>query len=79
MGATPGHGATARAQAQLRDAFVFTGACVMPLPEILLAEAARHFDSDGDLTDTVVRRSLVELILALRAWTLRLDLRRAAA
>ena len=27
LGASPGHGSTARAQAQLRDAFVFSGAC----------------------------------------------------
>ena len=35
MGASPGTGSTARAQAQLRETFVFTGACVMPLPELL--------------------------------------------
>src|SRR5258708_39151949 len=40
LGASPGRGATARAQAQLRDSFVFTGACVMPLPELLVAGAA---------------------------------------
>ena len=79
MGASPGHGATARAQAQLRDAFVFTGACVMPLPELLLGSAASHFDRDGNLTDPALRASLVELVEALRAWTLRIDVRREAA
>ena len=47
MGASPGNGSTARAQAQLREAFVFTGACVMPLPELLLGGAASHFDEIG--------------------------------
>jgi chromate reductase len=79
MGASPGHGSTARAQAQLRDAFVFTGACVMPLPELLVGSAGEHFDHDGNLTDPALRGSLVELIDALRAWTLRIDLRREAA
>jgi chromate reductase, NAD(P)H dehydrogenase (quinone) len=79
MGASPGHGSTARAQAQLRDAFVFTGACVMPLPELLVGSAGEHFDHDGNLTDPALRGSLVELIDALRTWTLRIDLRREAA
>ena len=35
LGASPGRGSTARAQAQLRETFVFTGACVMPQPELL--------------------------------------------
>jgi chromate reductase len=79
MGASPGTGSTARAQAQLREAFVFTGACVMPLPELLVGGAGGHFDRDGNLTDRAVRASLVELLEALWAWTLRIDLGRAVA
>ncbi len=79
MGASPGHGATARAQAQLRDAFVFTGACVMPLPEVLVGSAGAHFDLDGNVTDPELRASIVELVEALRRWTLRIDVQRAAA
>jgi chromate reductase len=79
MGACPGHGSTARAQAQLRDAFVFSGACVMPLPELLVGSAGEHFDRDGNLTDPALQASLVELIEALRAWTVRIDLGRKAA
>jgi chromate reductase len=79
MGASPGLGATARAQAQLRDAFVFTGACVMPLPEVLISHAGEHFDQDGNLTDPALRTSLVGLLEALHAWTLRIDVERAAA
>jgi hypothetical protein len=58
---------------------VFTGACVMPLPELLVGGAGDHFDQDGNLTDPAVRASLVELIDSLRAWTARIDLRRDAA
>ena len=79
MGASPGRGSTARAQAQLREAFVFTGACVMPLPELMVGAAGEHFDKDGNLIDSAVRESLGDLLEALRAWTRRIDLRRAAA
>ncbi len=78
MGASPGRGATARAQTQLRDAFVFTGACVMPLPELLVGAAASHFDADGNLTDPEIQSGLVKLVEALRAWTLRVRIREAA-
>jgi chromate reductase len=78
-GASPGTGSTARAQAQLRDAFVFTGACVMPLPELLIGGAGHLFDDRGDLTDPATRAALVELMAALRAWTVRIDLGEAAA
>ncbi len=78
MGASPGTGSTARAQAQLREAFVFTGACVMPLPELLVGSAAASFDHEGNLTDAELRASLIELITALDAWVDRLRLRAAA-
>lgn len=78
LGATPGRGSTARAQAQLRETFVFTGACVMPLPELLAASAASHFDHLGNLTDPELRASVVELVEALGRWTLRLGRREAA-
>jgi chromate reductase, NAD(P)H dehydrogenase (quinone) len=79
MGASPGRGSTARAQAQLRDAFVFTGACVMPLPELLVGGAGQHFDGDGNLTDPDLRASVVELVTALGVWTVRIDVRREVA
>jgi chromate reductase len=72
MGASPGRGSTARAQAQLRDAFVFTGACVMPRPELLVGSAGSLFDEDGDLVDPKLRASIGELVEALRTWTIRL-------
>lgn len=78
LGATPGPGATARAQANLREAFVFVGAVVMPLPEVLVASATQHFDADGNLTDPEIRASIVELVEALARWTVRLSSDRAA-
>jgi chromate reductase, NAD(P)H dehydrogenase (quinone) len=78
MGASPGKGSTARAQAQLRESFVFTGACVMPQPELLLGAAAAHFDDDGNVTDPDLRASIVELVEALGRWTFRLGQREAA-
>jgi chromate reductase len=77
-GASPGRGSTARAQAQLREAFVFTGACVMPQPELLVGEAASRFDDDGNLTDPEIRTALVELVESLRTWAIRLRIREAA-
>jgi len=62
VGASPGMGSTARAQAQLRESFVFTGACVMPQPELLIGSAASHFDSAGNLTDPKLRAELVEAL-----------------
>jgi chromate reductase len=79
MGATTGRGSTARAQAQLRDAFVFTGACVMPQPELLIGQAGSHFDRDGNLTDPELRASLRDLLESLRHWTMRIDSQRFAA
>jgi chromate reductase len=79
MGASSGRGATARAQAQLRDAFVFTGACVMPQPELLIANAAAHFDREGNLTDAETRTALLELLEGLMHWVVRIDPRRSAA
>ena len=78
LGASPGRGSTARAQVQLREAAVFTGACVMPIPELLIGSAPEHFDANGDLLDPETRAALAKLIEALRQWTLRLRLDNAA-
>jgi hypothetical protein len=50
----------------------------MPQPELLIGAAASHFDEGGNLTDAELRASLVELIEALRAWTVRLRLKEVA-
>jgi chromate reductase, NAD(P)H dehydrogenase (quinone) len=49
---------TARAQTQLRQAFVFTNTHAMPRPEVLVARANTRFDEDGRLTDEATRQHL---------------------
>jgi chromate reductase, NAD(P)H dehydrogenase (quinone) len=78
LGASPGRGSTARAQAQLRETFVFTGACVMPQPELLIDLAGSRFDHHGNVTDPELRESLVELVEALGRWTVRIALPKVA-
>jgi len=72
MGASPGRGGTARAQAQLRDGLSFTGGLVLPLPELLVPLAADKFDDDGNLIDSETREYVRDLLVALAAWTRRL-------
>ena len=57
---------------------MFTGACVMPQPELLIDLAGSRFDHDGNLTDADLRGSLVELVEALGRWTVRIALPKAA-
>lgn len=77
-GASTGRGATARAQAQLREIFVFTGGCVMPQPELLVGNATAVFDYEGNLFDQETREAVRELVLGLAAWSRRIELPRAA-
>lgn len=51
MGASPGMTGTARAQAQLRQTFVFTNTYALLQPEVLVARAADKFAPDGRLID----------------------------
>lgn len=71
MGASPGRGGTARAQAQLRDGLSFTGTLVLPLPELLVPLASDRFDDEGNLTDEDTREHVRDLLVALAAWTRR--------
>jgi chromate reductase len=72
MGASPGRGGTARAQAQLRDGLTFTGSLVLPLPELLVPLAGDKFDERGDLIDEATRTEIRDVLVALAAWTRRL-------
>jgi chromate reductase, NAD(P)H dehydrogenase (quinone) len=71
MGATPGAFGTARAQSQLRQAFVFTDTYAMTQPEVLMAKAHEKFDADGRLTDETTRAFLVTFLQAFAAWVAR--------
>src|SRR5262249_53214659 len=70
MGASSGMAGTARAQLQLRQAFVYTQTWVMPPPpEILVAHAQEKFDAHGRLVDEETIARLRTLLEALAAWT----------
>lgn len=72
LGASPGVTGTARAQTQLRQAFVFTDTRALPQPEILVYRAHEKFDAEGRLTDARTREFVGKLLLALGDWTRRL-------
>jgi chromate reductase len=72
MGASPGGFGTARAQLQLRQAFVFTQTLVLVGSEVMVARAHEKFDAAGRLTDDKTREFVRKLLEALAAWTRRL-------
>ena len=74
LGASTGRGGTARAQAHLRDGLAYTNGIVLPLPEVLVDAAVSKFDEDGNLIDDATRIEVRDLLLALAAWTRRLQL-----
>jgi chromate reductase, NAD(P)H dehydrogenase (quinone) len=71
MGATPGAMGTARAQSQLRQAFVFTDSYAMTQPEVLVAKAHERFDASGRLTDEGTRAFLATFLQSFSAWVAR--------
>ena len=68
MGASPGIGGTARAQSQLRQAFVFTNTYALLQPEVLVARANEKFDAQGKLTDQVTRDFLTTFLQRFAEW-----------
>ncbi|MFN0159013.1 MAG: NADPH-dependent FMN reductase [Bacteroidota bacterium] len=59
---------TVRAQLHLRQVFGFSGALVMPKPELHIARAWEKFDSNGHLTDEKVKAEVRMLLEALSIW-----------
>jgi chromate reductase len=72
LGASPGATGTARAQSQLRQAFVFTRTPAVLQPEILVYRAHEKFDAAGRLTDETTRTFVRKLLDALVDWTARM-------
>ena len=73
MGASVGAIGTARAQYHLRQMFVFLNVFAVNQPEVMIGNAAKRFDAEGNLTDETTKdfirqllRSLVELTLRMR-------------
>lgn len=73
LGASPGITGSARAQTQLRQAFVFTDTPALPQPEILVYRAHEKFDAEGRLTDAKTREFVGKLLVALADWARRLS------
>ncbi len=67
MGATPGRGATIRAQAALRQS-LGADAYLLGKPEVLIAQAHDKFDAEGRLTDEATRRVVARLLAAFSVW-----------
>jgi chromate reductase len=68
MGASSGLSGTARSQAQLRQAFVFTNTYAMLQPELLVRQAQEKFDADGQLTDETTRTHLTQFLEQYVVW-----------
>jgi chromate reductase len=71
VGVTPGQLGTARAQGQLRAAFEFAAAPVMPSPQVFISLAREKFDADGRLTDERTRAALKTFMEAFQRWVQR--------
>ena len=69
MGASTGMGGTARAQSQLRQAFVYTEVHALLQPELYVARAQDKFGADGRLLDAGTRERLSSLLRGLAEWT----------
>ena len=62
MGASIGTMGTARAQYHLRQMFVFLNMYAVNQPEVMISQAHKHFDEQGNLTDEVAKK-LIRLLL----------------
>jgi chromate reductase, NAD(P)H dehydrogenase (quinone) len=72
MGASPGNLGTARAQYHLRQVFVFLNMCPLNRPEVMIGQADKRFDAEGNLTDKSTADHIRKLLEALAQWTRRL-------
>jgi len=73
MGASVGTIGTARAQYHLRQMFVFLNMYAVNLPEVMVANAHKHFDDQGKLTDETAKKLTRQLLEELVNWTRRLQ------
>ncbi|HZW10770.1 MAG TPA: NAD(P)H-dependent oxidoreductase [Phycisphaerales bacterium] len=72
MGASVGMLGSARAQYHLRQIMVFLNMFPINQPEVMIANAAERFDSQGGLTDEKSRELIRKLLAGLVEWTRRL-------
>ncbi|HEY3644076.1 MAG TPA: NAD(P)H-dependent oxidoreductase [Gammaproteobacteria bacterium] len=74
LGASISRLGTARAQYHLRQSCVYLNIHVLNQPEVMVADAAKHFEA-GKLTDENARKLITQLLLNLEAWAMRLQKR----
>lgn len=72
MGASVGTLGTARAQYHLRQMMVFLNMFPVNRPEVMIANASKRFDADGNLTDEDTRKFIGKLLESLVQWTRKL-------
>ena len=72
MGASPSMLGSARAQYHLRQSFIYLNAHILSRPELMVASAPTRFDDQLRLTDEKTRETIINLLIGLRDWTLRL-------
>lgn len=65
MGASTGSLGTARAQYHLRQILVTLNMPVVNQPEVMISNATKRFDPEGQLTDVPTRQLIQQLLLAL--------------
>ena len=62
MGASVGTLGTARAQYHLRQMFVFLNMFAVNQPEVMISQAHKHFDTEGNLTDDAAKKLIRQLL-----------------
>lgn len=72
MGASIGAIATARAQYHLRQMMVFLNMFPINQPEVMIGNASKRFDSEGNLTDDATKEFIRQLLQNLVEWTRRI-------
>src|SRR5215216_2627000 len=72
MGASVGTIGTARAQYHLRQMFVFLNVFAVNQPEVMISNAAKRFDADGNLTDERTKDYIRQLLQSLVELTRRI-------
>lgn len=72
MGASTGMLGTARAQYHLRQIMVFLNMFPVNQPEVMIGNAAKRFDAEGNLTDDATKDFIRKLLQNLVEWTRRL-------
>jgi chromate reductase, NAD(P)H dehydrogenase (quinone) len=77
MGASTGRLGTARAQYHLRQVFVFLDMLAVNKPEVMISNAAEHFDAEGNLTSESTKDLIRRLLGNLVSWTRELQAAKA--